>query len=524
MTTQLCFNQSEAIELHGPHGLYLKPIAKLNISVTLPQMKMEGKSISNWEVMEKLKRMAKPDSFLVLRVSKSSLEFLRFEAEVEAKSLIKVLILRLDGKVIKLSGFPEPLKVRAAEAKISFPNRHDWDSFFRDAKNMNENNPGERPDTIKIESLPCKWFSSTAEPDKPSELIIKKIFELFGEIRNVDIPMLDPYRHESQVIGGNFRTFSSFNTLTFEAFIQYTEYIGFVKAMDALKGMKLMKKETITDENEKEGKAYTADIKVDFDKTRHLCAKSIQKREKERQRLIQLEKQREEQKRLEREEEERKQEEERRRKEQEELYRIQRKQAKLTRKEERRQQREEKRRQLREEKKRQRQEQELQRRIALEERKLLIALRQLESIRLLTELFERVKVIKQHEEVQRRLEELEQERLRQLEEERLKKEQEERAQEKAAARQQRELRRRELRLKRKLTKNLRNRTEQEEEKRRERLRQRLSGRARLKSAVVPGLYPRPHIDEDRHQYGERVDGERSTKRPKLKSAMAHKHR
>ena len=262
MTTQLCFNQSEAIELHGPHGLYIKPIAKLNISVTLPQMKTEGKSISNWEVMEKLKRMAKPDSFLVLRVSKSSLEFLRFEAEVEAKSLIKVLILRLDGKVIKLSGFLEPLKVRAAEAKINFPNRHDWDSFFRDAKNMNESNPGERPDTIKLEGLPCKWFASTADPDQPSELIIKKIFELFGEIRSVDIPMLDPYRHESQVIGGNFRTFSSFNTLMFEAYIQFTEYIGFVKAMDALKGMKLMKKESSSSEEGNEGKAYTADIKV----------------------------------------------------------------------------------------------------------------------------------------------------------------------------------------------------------------------------------------------------------------------
>ena len=43
---------------------------------------------------------------------------------------------------MKLSGYPEVLKVRAVEAKSAFPSRHDWDSYFRDAKNMNEMKPG----------------------------------------------------------------------------------------------------------------------------------------------------------------------------------------------------------------------------------------------------------------------------------------------------------------------------------------------------------------------------------------------
>jgi len=30
--------------------------------------------------------------------------------------------------------------------------------------------------------------------DKPSEYVLKKVFGTFGEIRAVDIPMLDPYR------------------------------------------------------------------------------------------------------------------------------------------------------------------------------------------------------------------------------------------------------------------------------------------------------------------------------------------
>jgi len=32
--------------------------------------------------------------------------------------------------------------------------------------------------------------------DKPSEVILKKAFAAFGDIRMVDIPMLDPYRHK----------------------------------------------------------------------------------------------------------------------------------------------------------------------------------------------------------------------------------------------------------------------------------------------------------------------------------------
>jgi arginine/serine-rich splicing factor 17 len=89
--------------------------------------------------------------------------------------------------------------VRAAEAKMPFPTRADWDSFFRENKEMNEMKAGERPDTIKLENLPCKWFvnyqdKSGLAHDRPSQFVLKKAFETFGEIRIVDIPMLDPYR------------------------------------------------------------------------------------------------------------------------------------------------------------------------------------------------------------------------------------------------------------------------------------------------------------------------------------------
>lgn len=245
---------SEAVELCPAFGLYLKPITKMTISVALPQLKQPGKSISNWEVMERLKGMVHSHQFSTLRISKSTMDFIRFEGEVENKSLVKSFLACLDGKTIKLSGFSDILKVRAAEFKIDFPTRHDWDSFFRDAKDMNETLPGERPDTIHLEGLPCKWFAlKESGSEKPSEDVLVKVFEKFGEIRNVDIPMLDPYREE--MTGRNFHTFSFGGHLNFEAYVQYREYVGFIKAMSALRGMKLMYKG-------EDGKAVACNIKV----------------------------------------------------------------------------------------------------------------------------------------------------------------------------------------------------------------------------------------------------------------------
>ncbi len=208
--------------------------------------------------MEKVKKMIKPDQFLMLKVAKSTLEFVRFEGEIENRGKIKVLVQRLDTKVIKLGGFTEALKVRAAEAKPSFPSRHDWESYFRDAKHMNEMKPGERPDTINIKELPCRWFANRKDNDrdKPSEYILKKVFETYGDVRCTDIPALDPYRTEMKS-GSGIQTFSYGQDLVFEAFIQYKDYVGFMKAMTSLRNMKLMYKDQGEDD-----KALTANIKV----------------------------------------------------------------------------------------------------------------------------------------------------------------------------------------------------------------------------------------------------------------------
>ncbi|XP_008566297.1 PREDICTED: A-kinase anchor protein 17A [Galeopterus variegatus] len=397
---------SEAVELCPMYGLYLKPITKMTISVALPQLKQPGKSISNWEVMERLKSMVHSHQFSTLRISKSTMDFIRFEGEVENKSLVKSFLACLDGKTIKLSGFSDILKVRAAEFKIDFPTRHDWDSFFRDAKDMNETLPGERPDTIHLEGLPCKWFAlKESGSEKPSEEVLVKVFEKFGEIRNVDIPMLDPYREE--MTGRNFHTFSFGGHLNFEAYVQYREYVGFIQAMSALRGMKLMFKG-------EDGKAVACNIKVSFDSTKHLSDASIKKRQLERQKLQELEQQREEQKRREKEAEERQRAEERKQKELEELERERKREEKLRKREQKQRDREFRRNQKKLEKLQAEEQKKLQEKIKLEERKLLLAQRNLQSIRLIAELLSRAKAAKLQEQEQQE----EQLRLQQLEDRR----------------------------------------------------------------------------------------------------------
>lgn len=126
--------------------------------------------------------------------------------------------------------------------------------------------------------------------DKPSEFVLKKAFSTFGEVRIVDIPMLDPYRswitiflysinhllfhrHKMKKGVAGIKTFSFGQDLVFDAFIQFKvnslitfskinvvqifqEYIGFVKCMNAMKGMKLCYKDRDSE------KAWTSNIKV----------------------------------------------------------------------------------------------------------------------------------------------------------------------------------------------------------------------------------------------------------------------
>lgn len=277
---QKCSNTSDAVPLYLSQQLYLKPHARMRVSIHL-SVKVMGKTITHYEVMERLRDLIQPDEFSLLKVTKTTLEIIRFEAEVEHKNKLARVISKLDNKMIKLKDFNDLMKVRAAEYKGDFPSRHDWDSFFRDAKDMNELKLGERPDTVHISNIPTKWFVPKQIMDKkdllPSEKIFCRAFEKFGAIRCIDIPVCDPYRSKMKSHIAGVQTGSFEDTEFFEGYIQFKDYIGFTKCMDALRGMKMLRK---SDEN------FMINIYVDFDKTKHLSEAAIRRRNIVRDRLV----------------------------------------------------------------------------------------------------------------------------------------------------------------------------------------------------------------------------------------------
>lgn len=191
--------------------------------------------------MEKIRVLIRPDEFSSLKVSKSTLEFIRLEGDLTDRCRLQRVLARLEGQRLNLAGFSNILKVRAAEAKDDFPTKHSWDSYFRDAKHMNELKAGERPDTIHITGLPIKWFSEDAGKT-PSESMIMRIFKKWGTIRRIDVPAADSYRARMR-LGNQFKKHNFSEGLFFEVFIQFIEYMDFVKLMDSLRGMRIMKKD-----------------------------------------------------------------------------------------------------------------------------------------------------------------------------------------------------------------------------------------------------------------------------------------
>lgn len=69
MNIQNITNVSDCEPLYIPHSLYLKPLAKFTISVQIPSNNAVGKSISNFDITEHLRKAAKPDKFLIIKVS-----------------------------------------------------------------------------------------------------------------------------------------------------------------------------------------------------------------------------------------------------------------------------------------------------------------------------------------------------------------------------------------------------------------------------------------------------------------------
>lgn len=283
-----CDFSNECVQLLPDSGLFLKPAASISIAVQLPRLTDPLLSVTSWSVREKLLSIIDPQQVLALKVTKSSLEYVRFECELASRVAMKTVLTQLSQRTIKLADFPDQLRVRAAENKPVFPARHDWDSYFRDRPLMNEMRPGERPDTVHVQGVPRAWFLSPGR-DQVSEAVVRAVFQTFGDLRCIDVPCLDGSRRVQPSFFSSLGGSPPCQPTTFDAFIQYKEYGGFVKAMTALRGMRLAcSKKTVRAGDQEQGALLVTTIHVDFDRTKHMCERNVKKRRLEREAWLKI--------------------------------------------------------------------------------------------------------------------------------------------------------------------------------------------------------------------------------------------
>ncbi|XP_050349926.1 A-kinase anchor protein 17A isoform X2 [Nymphalis io] len=326
--------------------------------------------------MEKLRKMIQPDNFSILKVSKHSSEVIRFDAELENRQKLDRVLARLEDRIIQLTDYPEPLKVKVAEVKSDFPSRHSWDSFFRDATDMDEMKPGERPDTIHIKNLPIRWFVHDRDVDDdapPSESIFKKVFERYGIVRQVDIPAADPFRMQMKAPMRGITIPAQDASLYFEGYVQFSEYAGFVRCMDSLRGCKLLRKNKDI--------AEWCSIQVDFDKTKHMTDAAVKRRSIVRERLSARQRAKEEEEKREKEKIAKREAKERQKNDHHEREKL-----------EKMREREERRKKKQIAKLMAKDNVDLNKKVAEEQKKLLKTQKRLQAIRLIDELFKRIEL------------------------------------------------------------------------------------------------------------------------------------
>ena len=90
---------------------------------------------------------------------------------------------------------------------------------------------------INISNTIVMW-DSNEKSVKPSETVLRDVFETFGPLSAIDIPLLDPFREKIHAI--QKKMMEPIKEGLFDAYIQYQEYGSFAKCMSAFRGMKLL--------------------------------------------------------------------------------------------------------------------------------------------------------------------------------------------------------------------------------------------------------------------------------------------
>ena len=180
-------------------------MSNITIEVCLPEIRNPGVTVSNCEIMEKIKEGSSPEEYQNLCVELSVCELIRFSGEFDSVRALCKVVLLLNGKKIKLQGFPDP---QLSHQIPVLPGK--W---------------SECSDTVHVKGLPVRWFASKVSHGKPCPKVLTDAFARLGFM----ILLLNQTR--------KFGPGAATQVLNFKVYIQYEKYSA---AMEGLENMQIM--------------------------------------------------------------------------------------------------------------------------------------------------------------------------------------------------------------------------------------------------------------------------------------------
>eukprot|EP00048_Salpingoeca_helianthica_P000004 m.38528 g.38528 ORF g.38528 m.38528 type:complete len:579 (-) comp10001_c0_seq2:1209-2945(-) len=211
----------------------------------------------HWEILGYLQELLDPKSEAKLSIKSEGRKSLSVLAVMKKRADVDSACTALTGKVLKLSMSATRVSVTPRSLCPAFSER--WRDLF--PHHFDDCLPGHRPDTVRIENLPIRWFGLESKRSEVDEAALRGALMRIALVRALAVlltPADDPLAPP----------------LHFAAVVQLETYEGFVALLATLHNRKLLMPG-------KEGRILQAEIVVSIDTSGYFSAEGVRRREQE---------------------------------------------------------------------------------------------------------------------------------------------------------------------------------------------------------------------------------------------------
>ncbi|GBG90751.1 hypothetical protein CBR_g51257 [Chara braunii] len=186
---------------------------------------------------------------------------------------------KLNGLELSLGGMRLVCDAQSEDVALE-EMRKEWEAKYGPSETgYRSRRQGERPDTLVIRGLPCRWLVEPRVSSKPSVLVTHTIFSSFGTIRNLEFLNSEEPAQGSGPSSSDFGAVPFMTGLECGVIIQYEDHATFCKALAAMCGRAM----------KKSGSSLCVYYKVHWDSDEYFSEKSVRRRKFEKDRLEEME-------------------------------------------------------------------------------------------------------------------------------------------------------------------------------------------------------------------------------------------